>query len=54
MAQLTPGPWFFILFSSWMILLFFATAKVTKFAFLNTPTYLTAKNTNLPWSWPWQ
>nr|QOJ45080.1 ATP synthase F0 subunit 8 [Allobates grillisimilis] len=53
MPQLAPGPWFFILFSSWVILLFFATIKTSKFTFLNNPSNLTFKNINTPWSWPW-
>nr|QOJ44892.1 ATP synthase F0 subunit 8 [Allobates aff. trilineatus 1 AR-2020] len=53
MPQLAPQPWFFILFTTWMVILFFATSKTSKFTFLNDPSNLTFKNTNTPWPWQW-
>nr|QOJ45055.1 ATP synthase F0 subunit 8 [Allobates masniger] len=53
MPQLAPSPWFYILLSSWVTLLFFATTKTSKFTFLNDPANLPLKNTQTPWSWPW-
>nr|QOJ45092.1 ATP synthase F0 subunit 8 [Allobates sp. Neblina] len=53
MPQLNPFPWFFILFSSWLIFLIFSTMKISKYMFLNDPTNLTFKNANKSWTWPW-
>nr|QOJ45130.1 ATP synthase F0 subunit 8 [Allobates amissibilis] len=56
MPQLSPQPWFLILLSTWLVLLFFATMKTSKFTFLSNAPDLTfnALNTlNTPWSWPW-
>nr|QOJ44879.1 ATP synthase F0 subunit 8 [Allobates magnussoni] len=53
MPQLTRAPWLFVLLTSWAILLFFATTKITKFTFLYDPSMLTFKNTNMPLTWPW-
>nr|QOJ44738.1 ATP synthase F0 subunit 8 [Allobates aff. magnussoni AR-2020] len=47
MPQLVTAPWLFILLSSWVILLFFTTTKILKFTFLNEPSTLAFKNTNL-------
>nr|QOJ44854.1 ATP synthase F0 subunit 8 [Allobates chalcopis] len=53
MPQLAPQPWFFIILSTWVVLLFFATMKTSKFTFLSDPSNLAFKNMNTPWAWPW-
>nr|QBA55908.1 ATP synthase F0 subunit 8 [Pithecopus megacephalus] len=53
MPQLNPSPWFFILLSSWIILILFAPIKMSKFIHLNNPTMKSHKNTTKSWHWPW-
>nr|QOJ45154.1 ATP synthase F0 subunit 8 [Rheobates palmatus] len=53
MPQLDPSPWFFILISSWLILLIFTSTKTSKLSHLNNPSNETLTNTYSTWSWPW-
>nr|YP_009473016.1 ATP synthase F0 subunit 8 [Hyloxalus subpunctatus]ASV64502.1 ATP synthase F0 subunit 8 [Hyloxalus subpunctatus] len=53
MPQLDPSPWFFILFSSWLIFMLFLPMKVASYSFLNDPSNKTYKDLNKPWFWPW-
>nr|QOJ44992.1 ATP synthase F0 subunit 8 [Allobates insperatus] len=53
MPQLTGGPWFVILLSSWIILLYFSTSKTSKLTYLTNAYPASLQNTNTPWSWPW-
>nr|YP_010515096.1 ATP synthase F0 subunit 8 [Phyllomedusa bahiana]UXL87082.1 ATP synthase F0 subunit 8 [Phyllomedusa bahiana] len=53
MPQLDPSPWFLILMSSWIILILFAPAKMSKFINLNSPTMKANKTITKPWFWPW-
>nr|QOJ44841.1 ATP synthase F0 subunit 8 [Allobates undulatus] len=53
MPQLDPSPWFFILFSSWLIFIIFSTMKISMFTLLNDPSNFSFKSSNLSWTWPW-
>nr|ACJ43860.1 ATP synthase F0 subunit 8 [Taricha granulosa] len=54
MPQLIPGPWFAVLFSSWIILLTIMTTKIISFKYQNEPTLQnTKKEKTQPWNWPW-
>nr|UBD07197.1 ATP synthase F0 subunit 8 [Otophryne robusta] len=53
MPQLTPDPWFLILFFSWLIIIFLPAQKVLKHNTLNDPTTKTIKHSHNNWIWPW-
>nr|AVP25619.1 ATP synthase subunit 8 [Paradoxophyla palmata] len=53
MPQLIPDPWFFILFSSWIILILLAPQKILSHNILNDPKPKTNKINHQTWSWPW-
>nr|YP_009161749.1 ATP synthase F0 subunit 8 [Bufo stejnegeri]AKS28295.1 ATP synthase F0 subunit 8 [Bufo stejnegeri] len=53
MPQLDPAPWFFILFSAWMVFILISPVKTSNYTLLNDPTPKPFKGLNKPWHWPW-
>nr|UDP58822.1 ATP synthase F0 subunit 8 [Glyphoglossus yunnanensis] len=53
MPQLIPDPWFFIFFSSWLILILLAPQKILKHKTLNDPSSSSTKTEHQNWTWPW-
>nr|YP_009227619.1 ATP synthase F0 subunit 8 [Turdus philomelos]AGI51094.1 ATP synthase F0 subunit 8 [Turdus philomelos] len=54
MPQLNPGPWFFIMLTSWFTLSLILQPKLLSFI---TPNPLSNKTPTAPkttpWTWPW-
>nr|YP_004021489.1 ATP synthase F0 subunit 8 [Occidozyga martensii]ACZ02641.1 ATP synthase subunit 8 [Occidozyga martensii] len=53
MPQLTPDPWLFIFFSSWLIFVFFMPKKILSHKFFNPPMMKSMKSSSTNWTWPW-
>nr|YP_097132.1 ATP synthase F0 subunit 8 [Plethodon elongatus]AAU20569.1 ATP synthase F0 subunit 8 [Plethodon elongatus] len=54
MPQLNPGPWFIILFMSWLIYMTIISPKINKFKMSHQPTTQNInKDKPQPWNWPW-
>nr|YP_009000533.1 ATP synthase F0 subunit 8 [Breviceps adspersus]BAO42888.1 ATPase subunit 8 [Breviceps adspersus] len=52
MPQLLPNPWFYIFFSSWIILLLFPRKILTNTT-INNLTLTTTTKPHPTWTWPW-
>nr|YP_010568087.1 ATP synthase F0 subunit 8 [Kalophrynus palmatissimus]UZC57481.1 ATP synthase F0 subunit 8 [Kalophrynus palmatissimus] len=53
MPQLIPDPWFFIFFSSWIIISIVAPKKILSHKILNDPSPKPQKTQSTFWTWPW-
>nr|QUA10514.1 ATP synthase F0 subunit 8 [Symposiachrus guttula]QUA10527.1 ATP synthase F0 subunit 8 [Symposiachrus guttula]QUA10540.1 ATP synthase F0 subunit 8 [Symposiachrus guttula]QUA10553.1 ATP synthase F0 subunit 8 [Symposiachrus guttula]QUA10566.1 ATP synthase F0 subunit 8 [Symposiachrus guttula] len=54
MPQLNPGPWFFIMLTSWLTYSMIIQPKLLSFISTNPPSNKTpSTTTTTPWTWPW-
>nr|ABS00695.1 ATPase subunit 8 [Aplonis grandis] len=54
MPQLNPGPWFFIMLTSWLTFSLIIQPKLLSFITMNPPSNKTPKTPKTtPWTWPW-
>nr|YP_009944229.1 ATP synthase F0 subunit 8 [Cinclus mexicanus]QOD96086.1 ATP synthase F0 subunit 8 [Cinclus mexicanus] len=54
MPQLNPGPWFFIMITSWLTLSLIIQPKLVSFISANPPSNLKSETQKtIPWNWPW-
>nr|YP_010933574.1 ATP synthase F0 subunit 8 [Ptychadena anchietae]WKT09017.1 ATP synthase F0 subunit 8 [Ptychadena anchietae] len=53
MPQLLPDPWFWILASSWAILLLVAPTKILTHLYPNDFSTKPSKTLNPSWTWLW-
>nr|ALN11493.1 ATP synthase F0 subunit 8 [Pristimantis fenestratus] len=53
MPQLNPSPWFYIMLSTWILLILITPIKITQLRYLNHPLPKTTLYINKPWLWPW-
>nr|AJA05166.1 ATP synthase F0 subunit 8 [Eopsaltria australis]AJA05192.1 ATP synthase F0 subunit 8 [Eopsaltria australis]AJA05205.1 ATP synthase F0 subunit 8 [Eopsaltria australis]AJA05231.1 ATP synthase F0 subunit 8 [Eopsaltria australis]AJA05244.1 ATP synthase F0 subunit 8 [Eopsaltria australis] len=54
MPQLNPGPWFFIMLTSWITYTMIIQPKLLSFLSTNPPSNKTpAITSTTPWTWPW-
>nr|ABS00707.1 ATPase subunit 8 [Aplonis tabuensis] len=54
MPQLNPGPWFFIMLTSWLTFSLIIQPKLLSFITMNPPSSKTPKTPKTtPWTWPW-
>nr|ABS00701.1 ATPase subunit 8 [Aplonis minor]ABS00703.1 ATPase subunit 8 [Aplonis panayensis] len=54
MPQLNPGPWFFIMLTSWLTFSLIIQPKLLSFITMNPPSNKTPETPKTtPWTWPW-
>nr|YP_007026963.1 ATP synthase F0 subunit 8 [Eopsaltria australis]AFX81761.1 ATP synthase F0 subunit 8 [Eopsaltria australis]AJA05179.1 ATP synthase F0 subunit 8 [Eopsaltria australis]AJA05322.1 ATP synthase F0 subunit 8 [Eopsaltria australis]AJA05361.1 ATP synthase F0 subunit 8 [Eopsaltria australis]AJA05491.1 ATP synthase F0 subunit 8 [Eopsaltria australis] len=54
MPQLNPGPWFFIMLTSWFTYTMIIQPKLLSFLSTNPPSNkMPVTTSTTPWTWPW-
>nr|AHY32380.1 ATP synthase F0 subunit 8 [Columbina cruziana] len=54
MPQLNPGPWLFIMLTTWLTFSLIIQPKLLSFTPTNPPSNKTSTVTKTtPWTWPW-
>nr|QJX58553.1 ATP synthase F0 subunit 8 [Ailuroedus maculosus] len=54
MPQLNPGPWLFIMLTSWVAYALMIQPKILSFVSANPPSNKTPTiKSATPWDWPW-
>nr|AGN71424.1 ATP synthase F0 subunit 8 [Phrynobatrachus keniensis] len=54
MPQLLPDPWFYTLFTAWLILIFIAPKKIINHISTNEINPKPLNFSHNTWTWPWQ